>query len=73
MGRLIPAGTGLNRYQRSQIEVHDDGVVWEPVVKPRESELSDEELAEELGSLNVDTGEDEDLEEREVEAAEVEE
>jgi DNA-directed RNA polymerase subunit beta' len=73
MGRLIPAGTGLNRYQRSQIEVHDDGVVWEPVVKPRESDLTDEELAEELGSLSVATGEDEDLEEREVETAEVEE
>ncbi|MDW7711849.1 MAG: DNA-directed RNA polymerase subunit beta' [Deferrisomatales bacterium] len=68
MGRLIPAGTGLGRYQRSQIEVHDEGVVWEPVVKPRESALSDDELAEELGALGVDTGEDEELEE--VEAVE---
>jgi DNA-directed RNA polymerase subunit beta' len=68
MGRLIPAGTGLARYRKAQIEVHDEGVVWEPVVKPRESELSDAELAEELGSLGVDVGEDEEVELAEVEA-----
>ena len=73
MGRLIPAGTGLARYQRSQIEVHDEGVVWEPVVKPRELELTDDELAEEFGALNVDTGEDEDLEEAQGATAEVDE
>jgi DNA-directed RNA polymerase subunit beta' len=67
MGRLIPAGTGLARYRKAQIEVHDEGVQWEPVVKPRESELSDAELAEELESLGVDVGEDEDVELAEVE------
>jgi len=70
MGRLIPAGTGLARYRKAAIEVHDEGVVWEPVVKPRESELSDAELAEELGALGVDVEDDEEVElvEAEIEA-----
>ncbi|MBI5014100.1 MAG: hypothetical protein HZB55_01245 [Deltaproteobacteria bacterium] len=50
MGRLIPAGTGLGRYRKVQIEVHDDGVQWEPLVKPRVSRLSEEEVEEELGA-----------------------
>ncbi|MBI5014097.1 MAG: DNA-directed RNA polymerase subunit beta' [Deltaproteobacteria bacterium] len=50
MGRLIPAGTGLGRYRKVQIEVHDDGVTWEPLVKPRVSRLSEEEVEEELGA-----------------------
>jgi DNA-directed RNA polymerase subunit beta' len=50
MGRLIPAGTGLARYRKVQIEVHDDGVQWEPLVKPRVSRLSEEEVEEELGA-----------------------
>ncbi len=51
MGRLIPAGTGLSRYRKTHIEVHDDGVHWEPLVKPHQSELEDAELEEELASF----------------------
>ena len=50
MGRLIPAGTGLGKYRRTQIEVHDEGVHWEPLVKPRTSALRDEDVDEELSS-----------------------
>ena len=50
MGRLIPAGTGLSRYRRTQIEVHDDGEQWEALVEPHESALTDAEVEEELAS-----------------------
>jgi DNA-directed RNA polymerase subunit beta' len=50
MGRLIPAGTGLSRYRRTQIEVHDEGEQWDSLVEPRESALTDKELEEELAS-----------------------
>jgi DNA-directed RNA polymerase subunit beta' len=50
MGRLIPAGTGLAKYRKGQIEVHDDGEHWEPLVKPRVSRLSEEEVDEELAT-----------------------
>jgi DNA-directed RNA polymerase subunit beta' len=55
MGRLIPAGTGLAKYRKAQIEVHDEGVQWEPLVKPRSSVLRDEELDEELSSYAAGT------------------
>ncbi len=51
MGRLIPAGTGMVGYRRTQIEVHDDGVHYEPLVKPRQSELTDEEVAAERAAF----------------------
>ncbi len=51
MGRLIPAGTGTPQYRRVGIEVHDDGVHYEPLVKPRRSELTDEEVMAELTAL----------------------
>ncbi|GAB4264267.1 MAG: DNA-directed RNA polymerase subunit beta' [Deferrisomatales bacterium] len=51
MGRLIPAGTGLSRYRRLQIEVHDEGEQWEPLTTPRRSVLSDEEVRAELSAL----------------------
>ncbi len=74
MGRLIPAGTGLTRYRKAQIEVHDEGVEWTPIEKPRESALTDEELAEEFGALGVAGDAGEDAEEvEEMETAEVEE
>ncbi|MBI5443724.1 MAG: DNA-directed RNA polymerase subunit beta', partial [Deltaproteobacteria bacterium] len=61
MGRLIPAGTGLARYRKAQIEVHDDGVQWEPLVKPRPSALRDEEVDEELSSYVAGTTVESDL------------
>lgn len=67
MGRLIPAGTGLGRYRRTQIEVHDEGEQWEPLTAPRRSILTDEEVEEELAGFGgtrrtggVAGGEDED-------------
>jgi len=51
MGRLIPAGTGLARYRKTQIEVHDDGETWGPIVEPRVSVVSDEELQAELAAF----------------------
>jgi DNA-directed RNA polymerase subunit beta' len=50
MGRLIPAGTGLSRYRRTQIEVHDDGEHWDMFAKPHESAMTDEEVEAELAS-----------------------
>jgi DNA-directed RNA polymerase subunit beta' len=61
MGRLIPAGTGLARYRKAQIEVHDDGVQWEPLVRPRPSALRDEEVDEELSSYVAGTTVESDL------------
>jgi len=51
MGRLIPAGTGTPQYRRVGIETHDDGTHYEPLVKPRRSELTDEEVMAELSAL----------------------
>ncbi|MHB8764374.1 MAG: DNA-directed RNA polymerase subunit beta' [Deferrisomatales bacterium] len=76
MGRLIPAGTGLARYRKTPIEVHDDGVQWEPLVKPRESVLRDEDLAEELDSFKwsgAGADEDADADVKVEEVAEAEE
>jgi DNA-directed RNA polymerase subunit beta' len=56
MGRLIPAGTGLAKYRRTQIEVHDEGVHFEPLTKPRVSALREEEMEEELTSYGAGEG-----------------
>ncbi len=51
MGRLIPAGTGMPRYRKLKIEVHDEGPHWDPVVEVRESGLTDAEVEAELASF----------------------
>ncbi len=70
MGRLIPAGTGLARYRKTAIEVHDDGVHWEPLVKPRDSMLQDKELEDELDSFQWSGADAEGVESEAEEAAE---